>query len=137
MSSSIYSKKRNMSLSKIIDIVYDNTSINYYDVIYNLAKKIMNLAKEAQRRGDYVPHIKKIINTQHSNELDSIHRRNIFDSKKYIKEMHDMYIKEMHDMYVLMDQFMTQSAESGTYTEKLDRYNTERNLKKIQWLDLA
>ena len=121
MSSSIYSKKRNMSLSKIIDIVYDNTSINYYDIIYKLAKKIMKLAKE--------PRIKKINNTQHSNELDSMPRCNIFDSKKYIKEM--------RDMYVLMDQFMTQSAESGTYTEKLDRYNTERNLKKIQWLDLA
>ena len=129
MSSSIYSKKRNVPLSKIIDIVYDNTSINYYDVIYNLAKKIMKLAKEAQSRGDYMPRIKKINNTQHSNELDSMPRCNIFDSKKYIKEM--------RDMYVLMGQFMTQSAESGTYTEKLDRYNTERNLKKIQWLDLA
>lgn len=132
MSSSIYSKKRNMSLSKIIDIVYDNASINYYDVIYNLAKKIIKLAKESLRdsrievqgRGDYMPRIKK-----NNNELDSTPRCNIFDSKKYIKEM--------RDMNVLMAQFMTQSAESGTYAEKLDRYNIERNLKTIQWLDLA
>jgi hypothetical protein len=114
-----------MSLSKIIDIVYDNASINYYDVIYNLAKEPLRDSRmEAQGRGDYMPRIKK-----NNNELDSMPRRNIFDSKKHIKEM--------RDMNVLMAQFMTQSAESGTYAEKLDRYNIERNLKNIQWLDLA